>query len=90
MHETQADGNNLHLSTVTRRSCSNPAPVLTRIQLVGGHGGVFTSGLSPPCPARTRNHRIHALVRNLNIPISALSGSDLRMVNDGTQLRIDE
>lgn len=39
--------------------------------------------------AAERADRIHALARQLNIPISALSGSDLRMVSDDTQ-RIDE
>ncbi|MEQ0077508.1 IS481 family transposase, partial [Klebsiella sp. CN_Kp118] len=34
--------------------------------------------------------RIHALARQLNIPISALSGSDLHVVSDGTQQRINE
>lgn len=36
-----------------------------------------------------RTERIHALVRQLNIPISALSGSDLRVVSDDTQQHID-
>lgn len=39
--------------------------------------------------AAERADRIHALVRQLNIPVSALSGSDLRVINDDTQ-RIDE
>lgn len=33
--------------------------------------------------------RIHALVRQLDISISALSGSDLRVINDNTQKHID-
>lgn len=40
--------------------------------------------------AAERADRIHALARQLNIPISALSGSDLRVVSDDTQQRIDE
>ncbi|ABX47786.1 integrase [Shewanella baltica] len=40
--------------------------------------------------AAERAARIHALARQLNIPISALSGSDLRVVSDDTQQRIDE
>ncbi|HCC8840250.1 TPA: transposase family protein [Salmonella enterica subsp. enterica serovar Dublin] len=39
--------------------------------------------------AAERADRIHALARQLNIPISALSGSDLRVVSDDTQQRID-
>jgi len=39
--------------------------------------------------AAERADRIHALARQLNIPVSALSGSDLRVINDDTQ-RIDE
>lgn len=38
--------------------------------------------------AAERADRIHALARQLNIPISALSGSDLRVVSDDTQQRI--
>ena len=40
--------------------------------------------------AAERVARIRALARQLNIPISALSGSDLRVVIDDTQQRIDE
>ncbi|HAS8353726.1 TPA: transposase [Vibrio vulnificus] len=40
--------------------------------------------------AAERADRIHALARQLNVPISALSGSDLRVVSDDTQQRIDE
>lgn len=40
--------------------------------------------------AAERAARIHALARQLNIPISALSGSDLRVVNADIQQRIDE
>lgn len=40
--------------------------------------------------AAERADRIHALARQLNIPISALSGSDLRVISDDTQQRIDE
>ncbi|EBP3396799.1 transposase family protein, partial [Salmonella enterica subsp. enterica] len=40
--------------------------------------------------ATERADRIHALARQLNIPISALSGSDLCVVSDDTQQRIDE
>lgn len=40
--------------------------------------------------AAERADRIHALARQLSIPISALSGSDLCVVSDDTQQRIDE
>lgn len=46
----QACGYNPHLSTVTccSRSCSCPAPVLTRIQPAGGQGGRSATGLRQP------------------------------------------
>jgi hypothetical protein len=39
--------------------------------------------------AAERADRIHALARQLNIPVSALSGNDLRVVSDDNQ-RIEE
>jgi len=70
------------------------------IEFVGETWGAFYP-VSGPVPlhryrtfrrgkAAERADRIHALAQQLNIPISALSGSDLCVVSDDTQQHIDE